>query len=343
MGLSLPVSPKILIVMMSAVGDAVHVLPVVSALKRHDPGTRITWILQPVPASLVRGHPDVDEIVPFDRGRGWRAFLDVRRALRGRDFDLVLDLQVYTKASIVTRLVPGRVKLGFDRARALDGNWLVTNHRIPPHEPQHVQDQYFEFLRYLGVEPEPVEWQLGPWPAERAWQAEFFRGFDRPVVALVLATSDQSKNWTAEGWADLHDALARQGLQPVMVGGRSVLEVATEAQVRERVRTPVVSALGCSLRELVSILDGCALVVSPDTGPLHMAVALGRPVITLAGTMNPKRTGPYRRFHDLIVDAYGREGEEYGVTRERRPGGMRRITADDVLEKVELWRSKYAR
>ena len=343
MGLSLPPSPRILIVMMSAVGDAVHVLPVVTSLKRHDPGARITWILQPGPASLVRGHPDVDEIVTFERARRWRAFLDVRRALRARDFDLVLNLQVYFKASIVTALVPGPVKLGFDRARALDGNYLVTTHRIPPHPPQHVQDQYFEFLDHLGVDPEPVEWKLGPWPGERAWQAAFFRRFEKPVVSLVIAASDPAKNWTPEGWAALHDALAgHYGMQPVIVGGRSVAEEAMEAQIRERVRSPVVSTLGASLRELVAILDGSALVVSPDTGPLHMAVALGRPVITLAGVMNPKRTGPYRRFHDLIVDAYGRPGEVYGVTRERRPGGMRRIAIADVLEKVDLWRSKYA-
>jgi heptosyltransferase I len=328
--------------MMSAVGDAVHVLPVVTALKRHDPGTRITWILQSGPASLVRGHADVDEIVLFERRRSWRAFLDVRRALRGRHFDVVLDLQVYSKASIVTALVPGEVKLGFDRARALDGNFLVTTHRIPAHEPQHVQDQYFEFLAYLGVEPEPVEWKLGPWPAERAWQREFFARFGRPAVSLVIATSDRAKNWAPERWAALHDALAsRHGMQPVLVGGRSAAELEAERRIKEQATTPVVSTVGASLRELVSILDGSALVISPDTGPLHMAVALARPVVTLAGVMNPRRTGPYRRFHELIVDAYGRPGEAYAITRERRPGGMERIGVEQVLERVALALERY--
>ncbi|MBW3655451.1 MAG: hypothetical protein KY444_05045, partial [Gemmatimonadetes bacterium] len=147
----LPRSARVLIVMMSAVGDAVHVLPVVTALKRHDPTLHITWVLQPGPASLVRGHPGVDEIVIFERKGGWRAFADVRRKLAGRRFDVVLDLQVYFKASIVTALASAPVKLGFDRARARDWNWLVTGPRIPPHAPQHVQDQYFEFLDALGV------------------------------------------------------------------------------------------------------------------------------------------------------------------------------------------------
>ena len=154
---------RIAIVMMSAIGDAVHVLPVVNALKRHAPTSRITWILQPVPATLVRGHPRIDEIVEFDPGRGARAYLELARAMRGRRFDLVIDLQVAFKAGLATALLRAPVKLGFDRARARDANWLFTTHRIPPHPPQHVEEQYFEFLRWLGVDPEPVEWLLGPW------------------------------------------------------------------------------------------------------------------------------------------------------------------------------------
>ena len=117
--------------MMSAVGDAVHVLPVINALKRHHPGTRITWVLQPGPATLVRGHPSVDEIILFDRAKGWRAFADIRRELAQREFDVVVNLQVYFKAGIVTSFTRAPVKLGFDRARARDFNWLFTNRKIP--------------------------------------------------------------------------------------------------------------------------------------------------------------------------------------------------------------------
>src|SRR5689334_5726564 len=109
---------RVCIVMMSAVGDAVHVLPVINALKRHSPGVHITWILQPGPASLVRGHHSVDEILIFDRAKGLAAFNDMRRTLASRQFDLVINLQVYFKAGIVTRLTQAPVKLGFDRARA---------------------------------------------------------------------------------------------------------------------------------------------------------------------------------------------------------------------------------
>jgi heptosyltransferase I len=102
------------------------------------------------------------------------------------------------------------------------------------------------------------------------------------------------------------------------------------------------SELGSGLRNLVSILDASALVLSPDTGPLHMTVALNRPVISLMGYTNPKRTGPYRRFQDLIIDAYGDPGEDYPISMENRPGRMKRIETRHVIEKVRLWRDRYA-
>lgn len=331
------------IVMMSAVGDAVHVLPLLTALKRHSPATRVTWVLQPGAASLVRGHWAVDEIVEFDRSRGWRAYPAVREQLAARPLDLVIALQVYFKAGIVTSFTNAPIKLGFDRERARDLNWLFTTHRIPAREGQHVQDQYFEFLEYLGVPHEPVTWDLGPWPAERAWQHEFLAGFDRPIAPIVVATSKPEKDWMPERWAEVCDALYGDfGLQPVLVGGRSSRELAAEAVIRERSRVPVSSALGSGLRKLVSILDGGALTLSPDTGPLHMAVALNKPVIALMGYTNPKRVGPYRRFHDLLIDAYGDPGEDYPISMENRPGRMARISVRDVLDKVEHWRRSYS-
>jgi heptosyltransferase I len=330
--------------MMSAVGDAVHVLPLLTALKRHRPDTRVTWVLQPGAASLVRGHWAVDEIIPFDRARGWRAYPAVRRELARRPFDVVLALQVYFKAGIVTSFTHAPAKLGFDRARARDLNWLFTTDRIHPREGQHVQDQYFEFLTALGVPHEPVTWDLGPWDDERAWQSEFLRRFDRPIAPIVVATSKAEKDWMPERWADVCDSLRSDfGLQPVLVGGRSERELAAERIILERARVPVVSALGSGLRNLVGVLEGAALVLSPDTGPLHMAVALNRPVISLMGYTNPKRVGPYRRFHDLLIDAYGEPGEDYPISMENRPGRMSRITVRDVLDRVERWRATYAR
>jgi heptosyltransferase I len=328
--------------MMSAVGDAVHVLPVINALKRANPRTRITWVLQPGPATLVRGHRSVDEIIIFDRARGWGAFANVRSELSKRRFDLVINLQVYFKAGIVTAFTRAPVKLGFDRSRARDFNWLFTNRKIPAHAVQHVQDQYFEFLAPLGVSPEPVEWDLGPWPDERAWQAQFVASVNRPVASIVIATSKPEKDWIPERWAEVADALyLRYGMQVVLVGGNSERERAAERIVMERASHKPRSELGSGLRKLVSILDASSLVLSPDTGPLHMSVALDRPVISLMGYTNPKRTGPYRKFHDLMIDVYGEPGENYPISMENRPGRMKRIETQHVMEKIALWKERY--
>ena len=333
---------RIAIVMMTALGDAVHVLPVITALKRHNPRCHITWVLQPGPARLVRGHPDIDDLVLFDKSKGVRAYLDVREEMSRRQIDVVLGLQVYLKAGLVTALIDAPVKVGFDRARARDLNFLFTTHRIPPHPQQHVQDQYFEFLQYLGVPHEPVVWNLGPWPDEREAQQSFFAKFERPVVSLVVGTSKAEKDWRAERWAALTDVLDRFGLDPVIVGGRSDRELETVRVIEATASHRPFNALGASLRDMIGILDGSALVISLDTGPLHMAVALDRPVISLMGYNNPKRVGPYRRFHDLIIDAYGDPGEDYPITPAHRHDRMGRISVDDVIEKVELWQSRRA-
>jgi heptosyltransferase I len=330
--------------MMSAVGDAVHVLPVLTALKRHHPAMHVTWVLQPGPATLVRGHHCVDEILLFDRSQGMQGFRDIRRELRARRFDLVINLQVYFKAGIITGFTRAPVKLGFDGARARDANWLFTTHRIAPHAMQHVQDQYFEFCEWLGVPHEPVVWDLGPWnDGERQWQRDFLSRFDRPIAPIVVATSKPQKDWLPERWAEVSDALYHDfGLQPVLVGARSPREVHAERVILERTRTKPYSALGQGgLRGLAAIIAGSALVLTPDTGPLHMTVALDRPVISLIGYSNPKRVGPYRKFGDLMIDAYGEPGEDYPISMENRRDRMPRISVQMVLEKVERWRGAY--
>ncbi|MDQ3082434.1 MAG: glycosyltransferase family 9 protein [Gemmatimonadota bacterium] len=333
---------RICIVMMSAVGDAVHVLPVINAVKRDRPHAHITWVLQAGPAALVREHRSVDEVILFDRTRGIAAFRDVVAELRARDFDLLIDLQVYFKAGVITALSGARRRLGFDRARARDANWLFTTERIPPHPVQHVQDQYFEFLRALNIDPDPVVWDIGPWESEREWQGEFRAGFDQPIATIVVATSKPEKDWLPARWAKVCDILSLQyGLQPVLVGGQSEREIAAVNQIIEISSAKPVSRLGSGLRKLVSILDASDVVLSPDTGPLHMAVAVGKPVISLIGYSDPRRTGPYRRFHDLVIDAFHDPGDSPPVTMATRRDRMPRITVEDVAEKISLWDSRY--
>lgn len=345
----LPVPPRsIVIVMLSALGDAVHVLPVANALKRRWPETHLTWIIQPVPHALVRGHEAVDEFMVFRRRRGaaaWRSYAELGRGLRGRRFDLAVNLQVYFKAGLITALLKADVKLGFDRARARDLNWLFTTHRIPPRPPHHVQDQYFEFVRYLGIAPEPVEWRLRFTPEERAAQGAFFGGLDRPACAVVVGTSKPAKNWAPERYARLLETVeVEHGLRPVLVGGPAPAERAAAAAVMAASRARVVDALGNDVRRLAWLLDGAALVVSPDTGPLHLARALGTPVVGLYGYTNPKRYGPYGAFQDLVVDGYATHpGEAYPPRAVYRADGMGRITVEMAAAKVALAMERYVR
>lgn len=339
-GWSGPPPKEICIVMLSAIGDAVHVLPVANALKRAWPDSRITWVIQPVPHRLVRDHPAIDDFVIFRRRRGirgWMGFRELRHEMRDRRFDLLIGLQVYLKAGLITALVPARVKLGFDRVRARDAQWLFTNRRIPAGGQRHVQDQYFEFLEFLGIDPRPVTWGIRFTEEERAAQTAFFERLDRPACAVVVGTSKLEKNWTVSGYARVLETLEREhGLRPVIVGGPDPVERRIADEVIAETGAEVVDMLGDDLRRLVWILDGSALSISPDTGPLHIARALGKPVVGLFGYTNPKRSGPYRAFEDLIVDGYAEHlGEEYPVMPVYRDG-MRRIRVDDVLGKVSL-------
>ncbi len=327
---------------MSAVGDAVHVLPVINAIKRSKPESRITWVLQPGPAALVRGHRSVDEIVLFDRTKGLAAFSRTISELRSREFDLLIDLQVYFKAGVITALSGAPRRLGFDRSRARDANWLFTTEKIPAHPVQHVQDQYFEFLRALKIDPEPVEWDLGPWDDERELQREFRERFERPLASIVVATSKPEKDWLPDRWARVADILwSDYGMQPILVGGTSDREVEAARKIVEGSSASPYSALGSGLRPLVSILDASDLVIAPDTGPLHMAVAVGKPVISLMGYTDPRRTGPYRSSQDLIIDVFHDAGESGPVTMETRPDRMSRISVSNVEAKLARWSELY--
>jgi heptosyltransferase I len=205
-----------------------------------------------------------------------------------------------------------------------------------------LQEQYFEYLAAVGVPEEPVEWGIGPWEGEREAQRAFVAGVGRPYAAINLATSAPDRDWMPERWAEVVDALQeRYGLAAVLVGGASPRERDYEQRIRSLARHAPVSALGSGLRPLVGILDGAELVLALDSAPLHLGVALGKPVISLMANADPRRTGPYRRCADLVVDAYHDPGEQAPVSMRRRPGRMPLITVDRVLQALERWDERY--
>ncbi|HEV2147124.1 MAG TPA: glycosyltransferase family 9 protein [Longimicrobiaceae bacterium] len=330
------------IVMMSTVGNAIHTLPVLHSIRRHHPAAHLTWIMQPSSAALVAGHPALDEVVTFQRARGIRGLLKLRRTLAARPFDVVLNLQAYLKAGVVAGMARAPVKLGYDRARARDLTWLFSTHRIPPRPRGHVQDEYLEFVEALGI-PAVREWGLGPTDEERERYAGLLPASERRVAAMVVGTTKPEKEWPAERYAALADRLEGMGARAVLVGGRSAREEAAAGEIRRLAGVPPLDLREWDLRRVVYLLDRADVLVSPDTGPLHVGVALGTPTVSLMGYTNPKRYGPYRRFHDLMVDAYGDPGEDYPAGAGHRPGRMERITVEQVAEKVERALVRYPR
>jgi heptosyltransferase I len=323
--------------MLSALGDVVHALPVVTAIKRHAPHTHLTWILQPGPAALVKGHAAVDDILVFERRKGMRGFLDLRRALKGRPFDLVLALQPYFKAGLITWMAKSPIKLGLDWGRARDLNWLFTTDRISPRPLGHIQDQFLEFLDAIGVPRGEPDWGLAPSAAESEAARAVIKGAARPLVGLVVATSKPPKNWPAERYAQLATRLAiEHRARCIMLGDTSAQGRAAADAILARTESAPIDALGVGLRTTLALLKECDVVVSPDTGPFHMCVAMNVPAVGLYGYTNPKRFGPYGRFRDLMVDAYGDPGEDYSADAGYRPDRMERISVEMVADKVKV-------
>ncbi|HYJ80999.1 MAG TPA: glycosyltransferase family 9 protein [Longimicrobiaceae bacterium] len=334
---------RVAVVMLTAVGDMVHTLPVVRSLRAAWPQARIGWAGQPGPLGLVEPLGAADELLVFDRGAGVRGFRALRRQAGREPFDLVLVLQSYFKAGLVAALLPAARRIGFDRRRARDLTWLLAGEHLPPRPRAHVQDELLEFLDYLGVERR-LEWGLGPTEEERARYAGLLPESDRRTVAFVVGTSKPEKEWPAARYAAVADALhADLGVRTVLVGGKSPRESAAAEAIRRAAAHAPLDLREWDLRRVASLLDRADVLVSPDTGPLHVGVALGTPTVALMGYTNPKRYGPYRRFHDLMLDAYGDPGEDYPLAGAHRPGRMARITVEQVVEKVETALEKYPR
>jgi len=340
-------SRRICLVLPGGIGDVVQGLPVVNALKRDDPERHITWVVEGSALPLLQPHPAVDQVIRFDRKpRRLNEILALRRALRARRFDLVVNCGYYLKSGVPTWFAQAPNKLGYGPDRANNLIWLLVNRRLPPRGPRHRQEMYLEFLDYLGIAAEPIEWRIAITDAERAAQSDFFRHLDAPRVAGIVTTSAMpQKDWPVKRFAQVATALERDfGFRVLLLGGPGQREEARARTIAERTEARAVWALGPDLRRLVYLLDRCDLVIAPDTGPLHIARALERPVIGLYGHTDPRRAGPYRAFEDLTVDRYNYEadGRPYAgppdlvhpVRAGARTGRMELIEVDAVLEKV---------
>jgi len=328
---------EICILRLSAVGDICHALPVVRSLQRAWPATRITWVIGKLEYALVGDIPGIEFII-FDKRAGLQAYRALRRKMRGRHYDVLLHMQMSLRASLASLLIPATIRLGFDKKRASDLQWLFTNRRIAHHARQHVLESFFQFSLALGVQDKQLTWDIPIPPALRATIRARLPG--RPYLVISPCSSMAYRNWHATGYAAVADYAAEtHQLAIVLTGGPSDLERQMGEAISRLCHHSVHNLIGqTSLKELLAVLDDAHCVLSPDSGPAHMATSVGTPVIGLYAATNPARARPYLSA-DYVVDGYTQalqqkyaksvEDLPWGI-RMRDPGTMARISEPQV-------------
>ena len=332
------------IVLLSGIGDVVHGLALANDLKRARPDLRVLWVAEPAPARVLECHPAVDEIVVFRKDRGFAGVREMAATLRGRPCDVTLNAQRYFKGVVATVATGAPVRVGLPRSKTRDGTSLFNTHHLPDGPWVHTQDLLLGYRAALGLPADaPVEWGITFSDEERAEQHAYFATLaDGPVAGLVLATANPKKDWPTERWAPLADGLADLGYRVLLVGGPSQSERAAADAVLASARVPPVNGLSDSVRRMMWMVDGVDLLVSADTGPLHLAHAVGTPVIGLFGHSNPARVGPWRRYRDLVIDRWTEPGADPDPSGyEPKLGRMEQVEVADVLMHVERARAVY--
>ncbi|MEZ8018205.1 glycosyltransferase family 9 protein [Vibrio splendidus] len=326
------------ILRLSAIGDVCNTIASVQAIQSYWPETKITWITGRLEAQLLEA-VDGLEIIIFDKKGGWQEYKKLWLTLQGRQFDALLHMQYALRASIATLGIKAKYKLGFDTKRSQDFQTLFTNVKVPSPESMHVLDGLMSFAFYLGVPEQLPTWTLKCTPEQTLWAKAQIKS-QVPNLVIVPATSKSYKNWTIEGYVALIEHAQQSGWNIVLSGSPATIEVQLAKSIEERLTTQVYNLVGkSSLLEMLALIKEADLIVAPDTGPTHMANAIGTPVIGLYAHHNPKRTGPYNSLHAVVSvyeDAIAAEHPEQVEqldwrTRVKDDKAMKRIKADSVI------------
>ncbi|GHB14435.1 glycosyl transferase [Salinicola rhizosphaerae] len=339
----MPEHPQhIAILRLSALGDVCNLVPTVRALQRRWPEARMTWIVGKAESALLEGLSGV-ELVVYDKSTGvkgmralWRRFADTR-------FDVLLHMQQALRASVLSLGLKCDLRIGYDKARAKDWQHWFTQRQLKPHPKAHVLESFMDFARLLGVEDTHLDWSL-PVPEAAFEEARALTG-DAPYLVISPCANPRLRNfrnWSAEGYAAvIEHAWQRHGLKTVMSGGGSPQERDMGEQIRRLTpNVEIIDAIGrTSLKGLLALLDRARVVIAPDSGPVHMANALGTPTLGLYATTNPDRAAPYL-WRDYVVNRYPDAVERYlqkspgdvtWGTRVRHADAMALITLEDVV------------
>lgn len=338
---SIPAS--VCILRLSAIGDTCHVLPVIRTLQRAWPTTKFTWVIGRVEAKLMDHIPNIEFIV-VDKRSHRSALRTLRHQMRGRQFDVLMHMQVALRASLMSMLIPAKIKLGFDRKRARELQWLFTTNRIRPADRQHVMDALFGFAEKFGVYEKILRWDIPLTNAEREYARDLIPE-GKQTLLISPCSSHRLRNWRAEYYAQVADyAVSSLGMHVVLAGGRSEVEKRMGEAIVARMTQPVENNIGQdTLLQLLATLERATILLTPDSGPAHMASAVGTPVIGLYAATNPARSGPYLS-RQWCVDKYdaaarrflGKPANEIPwTTKIERPGVMDLITPDEVIRKLQ--------
>ncbi len=327
---------------LSALGDATHVVPLVRTLQRHWPQTRLTWIIGKGERLLLDGLEGV-EFVVYDKKAGWGGMRELWQRLADRRFDALLQMQLAARANLLAFGIDAPLKIGYDRARSKEGHGLIINRRIPA-GGTHVLDVLGRFALPLGLEQDQVEWRLPVPQAARDWAAEQWPD-DAPALIVSPCSSHPLRNWSVKRYAAAADHAAREhGYRIVLCGGRSALERDTADAILAAMKEPAIDLVGRdTLKQLMALLERADILLGPDSGPVHIANALGTKVVGLHACTDAERSGPYsdRRF---CVNHYDRAARQFlkkpasalrWGKRVEFPGVMDLIEVDEVTDCID--------
>ena len=335
---SISSEPSILIILMGSLGDVARGLGLISHIKSQRPKSRITWLVEPKCAELVGLHPQIDNIIIFKRKWSIIAVWDLVQQLRKEHFDITLDLQRHLKSGFFALLSNGTQRIGFHRKNAKESNWIFNNEHIDYFSEKLPKLQhYFKFLGHLGFpEPSDVDFGFSQFQA-RQYLPNGLSELRHPLVAVLLGSRWESKNWFVDGYIQLVQRIvATADLQVALIGDRS--QAADAQKISENVKNKeVMNLVGkTSLAELTAVLKLAAAAIGPDSGPGHLAAAVGTPYVALFGPTSPERTAPYGCEH-LVVQAnlncipcYKRQCPE------QTKQCMHSISADEIMGKLSI-------
>ena len=347
--MDLPPAPRsICLLRLSALGDATHVVPMIRSLRRAWPQVPITWILGKGEAKLLEGLDDV-ELLVFDKAAGWQGVRELRRQLGGRRFGVLLQMQLALRANLLSAFIGAERRIGYDRKRSKEGHSLFIDERIGP-GGHHVLDAFAQFLVPLGLQQERVEWNLPVPQAARDWAQQKLPGEQRTLL-VSPCSSHPLRNWSARRYAAVADHAAAQGWRVVISGGRSELERRTADAIVEAMQFPAVDLVGKdTLKQALALLERADLVLSPDSGPVHMANAMGTKVLGLFACTDRERCGPYSDLSHSVnhYDEAARKfiGKPAAQLRWGKrvefPGVMDLIPAEEVVAKFDDYAASLA-